>query len=93
MAADKQTRPDPGTRPRSAPASDARSLGSIIELPIVLVVAVVVGGWLGHFVDQWLHKDGLFTLILGGLGFAAGILEILRRLSRAEKREEKGNKN
>ena len=60
----------------------------MLELPFILVAGVLVGGGLGHLVDRWLHKDSLFTLILGGLGFVAGIREVLRRLSREEKREE-----
>jgi F0F1-type ATP synthase assembly protein I len=61
-----------------------------IELPIVLIGCIAVGGWLGYLMDRWLHKDSIFTLILGGLGFAAGIIEVLRRLSGEERREEKG---
>jgi F0F1-type ATP synthase assembly protein I len=60
-----------------------------IELPIVLIGSIAIGGWLGYLMDHWLHKDSIFTLIFGGLGFAAGIFEVLRRLSGEEKREEK----
>jgi len=60
-----------------------------IELPIVLVGSIAIGGWLGYLMDRWLHKESIFTLILGGLGFAAGIVEVLRRLNREERREEK----
>jgi F0F1-type ATP synthase assembly protein I len=70
-----------------------RTVASVIELPVILVAAVLVGGGLGHFVDRWLHKDSLFTLLLGGLGFVAGISEVLRRLSREEKREEDSSTN
>lgn len=62
-----------------------------IELPIVLIGSIAIGGWLGYLMDHWLHRDSIFTLIFGALGFAAGILEVLRRLSREEIREEKNS--
>ena len=51
-----------------------------MELPFVLVSAVVVGGFLGHLLDRWLHTKPVFLLILGGIGFFAGVRDILRRL-------------
>lgn len=50
------------------------------ELPFTLVGAVIVGGILGYYLDRWLHTRMLFTLVLGGAGFYAGLREILRRL-------------
>jgi F0F1-type ATP synthase assembly protein I len=51
-----------------------------MELPFVLVAAVLVGALMGYFLDRWLHTRMVFTLLLGGIGFFAGIREILRRL-------------
>jgi ATP synthase protein I len=51
-----------------------------MELPFVLVSAVVVGGLLGFFLDRWLHTKPVFLLILGGIGFFAGVRDVLRRL-------------
>jgi len=51
-----------------------------LELPFTIVGAVVVGGLLGYFLDHWLHTKVTFTLILGILGFVAGVREVLRRL-------------
>jgi F0F1-type ATP synthase assembly protein I len=51
-----------------------------LELPFTIVGAVVVGGLLGYFLDHWLHTKITFTLILGILGFVAGLREVLRRL-------------
>ena len=51
-----------------------------LELPFTLVGAVVVGGVLGYYLDRWLHTKLVFTLLLGGAGFYAGLREILRRL-------------
>jgi ATP synthase protein I len=52
-----------------------------MELPFVLVSAMVVGGALGYFLDRWLHTKPVFLLILGGIGFFAGVRDVLRRLS------------
>jgi ATP synthase protein I len=51
-----------------------------MELPFVLVSAVVVGGLLGYFLDRWLHTKPVFLLVLGGIGFYAGVRDVLRRL-------------
>ena len=51
-----------------------------LELPFTIVGAVVVGGLLGYYLDRWLHTKLVFTLLLGGAGFYAGLREILRRL-------------
>jgi F0F1-type ATP synthase assembly protein I len=51
-----------------------------MELPFVLVAAVLVGALMGYFLDRWLHTRMVFTLLIGGIGFFAGIREILRRL-------------
>ena len=51
-----------------------------MELPFVLVSAVVVGGLIGFFLDRWLHTKPIFLLIFGGIGFAAGVRDVLRRL-------------
>jgi ATP synthase protein I len=52
-----------------------------MELPFVLVAAVVVGGLLGYFLDHWLHTKPVFMLVLGGIGFYAGVRDVLRRLA------------
>jgi ATP synthase protein I len=53
-----------------------------LELPIVLVSAIVVGGLFGYFLDRWLHTRPFLMLILGGLGFYAGVRDVLRRLAK-----------
>jgi F0F1-type ATP synthase assembly protein I len=62
-------------------AKDVSNQATIaMELPFVLVSAVVVGGLLGYFLDHWLHTKPLFLLLLGGIGFYAGVRDVLRRL-------------
>jgi F0F1-type ATP synthase assembly protein I len=70
----------------SGPSSGEKGTGAstqfamAMELPIVFVAAVVIAGGLGYLIDHWLHTKFLFMFIFGGLGFFAGVREILRRL-------------
>jgi F0F1-type ATP synthase assembly protein I len=41
---------------------------------------VILGAALGYFLDRWLHTKMIFTIVLGGVGFYAGLREVLRRL-------------
>lgn len=61
-------------------ASFSRQLALATELPFILVGAIVVGGFLGFLLDRWLHTKPVFMLILGFLGFFAGLRDVLRRL-------------
>jgi len=55
-----------------------------MELPFTIVGAVLLGGVLGHFLDRWLHTRLIFTMILGAVGFAGGLKEVLRRLAQSD---------
>lgn len=55
-----------------------------MELPFTIVGAVLLGGVLGYFLDRWLHTKLVFTLVLGALGFAGGLKEVLRRLAQSD---------
>jgi F0F1-type ATP synthase assembly protein I len=72
------------TDPTPASATKAKGFSSqfglAMELPFVFVAAVGLGGAAGYFLDHWLHTKVLFLLVFGGLGFFAGLREILRRL-------------
>ena len=69
--------PSPGVEK----AKDVSNQAAIaMELPFVLVSAVVVGGLLGYFLDHWIHTKPWLMLVFGGFGFYAGIREVLRRL-------------
>ncbi len=61
---------------------DVTQLAMVMELPMIMIGAVVIGGGLGYLLDQRLHTSPTFALILGLLGFGAGVWEIIRRLSR-----------
>jgi len=51
-----------------------------MELPFVMVSAIVIGGAMGYFLDGWLHTKPVLMLVLGALGFYAGVRDVLRRL-------------
>lgn len=57
-----------------------------MELPFIPIAAVLIGGGLGYLLDGRVHTSPVFTILLGLLGFLAGIREILRRLSKEAKK-------
>ena len=77
---------DPGSpsspSPRKRPAEGVRQFSDIMELPILLVASVAIGGGAGYFLDKRFHTSPLFTLILGLVGFAGGMIQLVRRLSK-----------
>jgi F0F1-type ATP synthase assembly protein I len=50
-----------------------------MELPFTLAGAILLAGGAGFLLDRWLHTKPIFTLILGAIGFIAGVREVLRR--------------
>jgi F0F1-type ATP synthase assembly protein I len=58
-----------------------------MELPFLLVACIAVGGGLGYYLDARFHTSPFLTLLLGFIGFAAGMIQLLRRLSK----DTKGN--
>ena len=72
----------PPTNGPGGPSGGAlRQLANALDLPFVLVGSVLIGAGLGYFLDRWLHSSPEFTLVLGALGFAGGIYEVVRRLT------------
>jgi ATP synthase protein I len=83
MPSPSDSKPDKtgSSAPVAEKAKGASNQAAIaMELPFVLVSAVVVGGLFGFFLDRWLHTKPVFMLIFGGLGFFAGVRDVLRRL-------------
>ena len=76
------------SEPKSPEVAKAKKYSSqaalAMELPFTIVGAVLLGGVLGHFLDRWLHTHLIFTMILGAVGFAGGLKEVLRRLARSD---------
>lgn len=72
----------PSPSPRKRPAEGVRQFSDIMELPVLLVASVAIGGVAGYFLDKRIHTSPVFTLLLGLLGFAGGMIELVRRLSK-----------
>ena len=54
-----------------------------------IVPAGAAGGFgLGWVLDRWLHTSPLLALILGVAGAGAGVVDLLRVLTRAEKQDD-----
>jgi F0F1-type ATP synthase assembly protein I len=51
-----------------------------MELPFTFAGAILLAGGAGFLLDRWLHTKPIFTLILGAIGFIAGVREVIRRL-------------
>jgi ATP synthase protein I len=74
---------DESSSPVSGPKKTtdfASQPGLALELPFTFVGAIVVGGAIGFFLDRWLHTVPWLMVVFGGLGFYAGIREVIRRL-------------
>jgi ATP synthase protein I len=52
-----------------------------IELPVMLVAGILIGGGAGWWLDHGLGTAPWLMLFLGILGFGAGLREIVRKLS------------
>jgi ATP synthase protein I len=63
-------------------AGFSRQFATAMELPFILVAAIVVGGLIGYFLDAWLHTKPYLMLVFGFLGFFAGLRDMLRRASK-----------
>jgi len=59
----------------------ARLFVNAMELPFVLVGAIMIGAGAGYLLDRRLHSSPWFALLLGIAGFAGGMYEVLRRLT------------
>jgi F0F1-type ATP synthase assembly protein I len=55
-----------------------------MELPFIIVSAVVVGGAIGFFLDHWLHTTPILMLVVGAHGFFAGLRDVLGRVKKAK---------
>jgi F0F1-type ATP synthase assembly protein I len=51
-----------------------------MELPFTFAGAILLAGGVGFLLDRWLHTKPIFTLVLGAIGFIAGVREVIRRL-------------
>ena len=55
-----------------------------MELPFLLAGATLVGGLFGYLLDRWLHTKPYLMILIGAVGFFAGLRDMLRRLQKSE---------
>ena len=68
-------------------------IGLYTSLGFILPAGAVVGCAGGWYLDRWLHTSPVLTVLLGFLGAAAGFIEVLRILGRAEKDADRNLSN
>jgi ATP synthase protein I len=67
---------------QASAAGVSRQFAIALELPFIIVAAIVFGGLLGYFLDGWLHTKPYLMLVFGFLGFFGGLRDVLRRISK-----------
>jgi ATP synthase protein I len=81
MPLDNNSTNDPSNSPAPGKSNSfSNQFAMAMELPFVLVGAVLLGGVLGFFLDRWLHTKPFLMLVFGALGFFGGVRDIIRRL-------------
>jgi ATP synthase protein I len=65
---------DPGSGPRTDPSALARGF----RLSTELVAGVLVGAFIGWALDRWLGISPLGMIVFLLLGFAAGVVNVIR---------------
>jgi len=81
MPSDDKPDETPSAKKRAKAFASGPALA--LELPFTLVGPIAIGAAMGYFLDRWLHTKPWLALILGALGFFAGLREVLRRLPSA----------
>ncbi len=67
-----------GTSSGASPSADGTAMARGLRLSSELVAGVLVGAVLGWLIDRWLGVSPLGLIVFVLLGFAAGIVNVLR---------------
>ena len=74
----KATRGPEDQEPQIRGRGTQSGLGQGLRIGIEMVVSVAVGAGIGYFIDGWADTRPLFMIVFLFLGFAAGIMNVLR---------------
>ena len=91
---DKAAAPKAGREKADAEADAARSqaMGLGFSIAAQLVAGVVVGGAFGYFLDRWLGTVPWLMVLFLALGFAAGLMNVIRTAREMQKISEAQSK-
>lgn len=48
-----------------------KTLGYVSSIGIAMAISIVLGAFIGYYIDQWLGTQPVFTLVFLALGIAA----------------------
>ena len=68
-------------------------VGLYTSLGFILPAGALAGSAAGWLLDRWLHTSPILAVILGFVGAAAGLTEVLRILGRAERDADRNDSN
>lgn len=81
---DVQTQRQTETESQEDKAMRARGMAMGVRMSTELVAAIAVGGLIGYGLDQWLGTSPWLFLVFFFLGFAAGMLNVVRAFNRMQ---------
>ncbi len=70
-----------------------KSMGFLSSVGISLVASILIGLFMGIYLDDWLETKPLFTLIMLAIGIISGFRNMYILTTRELKRQELENKN
>lgn len=74
--------------PAVSPKARGAAYGQAMKIAVELMVGIVVGGFLGRVLDQQLGTAPWLMILLLLLGFAAGLLNVIRAAKRMQAEAE-----
>ena len=57
----------------------------------MIVIAMLLFGGMGFFLDKWLHTSPWLMIGLGIIGFVAGMMNMIRRVTKPKPSQKNGN--